>query len=65
MKIWHAWVGSGRFIVRAADAGEAVALARVAAEEYNETPERAYAHDAGAELLDSDGEPAVLDVDYS
>lgn len=65
MKLWHAWVGAGRFIVRAESADAAIELARKEAEEFCETPELAHELDAGADLLDSEGEPAVLDTDYS
>lgn len=65
MKLWQAWVGSGRFIVRANDEDEAIALARKRAEEYCYPPKKAHTLHAGVDLLDASGEPEVLDVDYS
>lgn len=65
MRLWHAWVGGGRFIVRAKTEQEAITLAREEAVEYNPTREEAMAHDAGADLLDPVGEAKVLDTDYS
>lgn len=65
MKLWQAWVGGGRFLVRANDEREAIALARVAAEDYNPSVEVVQELDAGAELLDHEGDPEVLNIDYS
>ncbi len=65
MNRWHAWVGSGRFIIRAKTEQEAIVLAREEAVQYPPTREEAMAEDAGADLLDPVGDSEVLDTDYS
>lgn len=64
-RLWHVSVGVGRFIVRAPDEGDALALARKEAEDYNANAEEVMRQAVHVELLSPDGEPAVLDVDYS
>jgi hypothetical protein len=65
MKLWHAWVGNGRFIVRAESQEQAIELARGEAKKYSSRDEDALTDSAGAEHLSPDGPAAVLDVDYS
>lgn len=65
MRLWHAWVGAGRFIVRAETEQGAITLAREEAVGYWPSRAEAMAQDAGADLLDPEGEAKVLDVDYS
>jgi len=65
MKLWHAYVGPGRFIVRAETEAEAIALAQGEAEGYFAPGGEVEGATRGADELLVDGDPAVLDIDFS
>lgn len=65
MRLYHVYVGPGRFIVRAEDETHAISLARREAENYFAATKEAHEADAGARPLPTEGPAEVLDTDFS
>jgi len=66
MKIWHVFVGSGRFLVRARTEEEAIRLASKEAKQYYPTNHNMDEEATGIQTdLSLIGESEVLDIDFS